>query len=60
MIIKYIHTSEPEREKTYDTEKSLKNNPFIDKTQKEFDEWELEKFKTDKNILFYEVVQGVM
>lgn len=58
MLIKYIHVSEPEREKTYDTEKSLKNNPFIDKTQKEFDEWELEKFKTDKNILFYEVVES--
>ena len=58
MIIKYIHASEPEREKTYDTEKSLKNNPFIDKSQKEFNEWELEKFKTNKNILFYEVVES--
>ena len=56
MIIKYIHASEPEREKTYDTEKSLKNNPFIDKTQKEFDEWELEHIKQDKNILFYAVI----
>lgn len=57
MIIKYIHASEPETEKTYDTEKSLKNNPFIHKTQKEFDEWELEKFKRDEHIVWFEVAK---
>lgn len=49
MIIKYIHFSDPETEKTYDTEKALKNNPFINKSQKEFDEMELEKFQKDKD-----------
>lgn len=29
MIIKYIHTSKPETEKIYDTEKALKNNMII-------------------------------
>lgn len=57
MIIKYIHTSEPEAEKTYDTEKALKNNPFIHKTQEEFDEMELEKIKRDENIVWFEVVK---
>ena len=58
MIIKYIHASEPETEKTYDTEKALKNNPFIHKTQEEFDEMELEKFKRDENIIWFKVVKG--
>ena len=58
MLIKYVHASEPEREKTYDTEKSLKNNPFIDKTQEEFDAMEIKKIEQDKNIVWFEVVKG--
>ena len=50
MIIKYIHFSEPETEKTYDTEKVLKNNPFITLSQEEFDEMELERFQKDKDV----------
>lgn len=59
MIIKYVHFSEPEKEKLYDTVKALKNNPFIEKTQEEFDEFELNKFAADKEagkILLYEII----
>lgn len=60
MIIKYIHSEEPEIEKTYDTEKALKNNPFIHLSQKEFDTLEMEHFAKDENngiILSYEVLK---
>ena len=60
MIIKYIHTSEPEKEKIHDTEKVLKNNPFITKSQKEFDDFTLQLFAKDKErgiIISYEVIQ---
>ena len=59
MLIKYIHFSEPEREKIYDTEKALRNNPFINKSQEEFDAWTMERFAKDKEgglILSYEVI----
>ena len=60
MLIKYIHFSEPEREKIYDTEKALRNNPFINKSQKEFDVWTMERFAKDKDgglILSYEILK---
>lgn len=59
MLIKYTHWSEPEREKTYDTEKALKNNPFINKSQEEFDAWTMERLAKDREgglILSYEVI----
>ena len=59
MIIKYIHASEPEREKIHDTTLVLKNNPFISKNQKEFDDFTLQKFAEDKErgiIISYEVI----
>lgn len=56
MIIKYFHASEPDKEKTYDTEKSLKNNPFIHLSQEEFDQMEIEKMQTDEYILSYEII----
>ena len=59
MLIKYIHVSEPEREKMHDTVKALKNNPFITKSQKEFDDFTLRKLAEDKQkgiIISYEVV----
>lgn len=61
MLIKYIHFSQPEREKIYDTEKALRNNPFINESQEEFDAFELEKFAKEKDgglILSYEVIKG--
>jgi hypothetical protein len=61
MLIKYVHWSEPETEKIHDTEKALKNNPFINETQEEFDAFTLEKFAKDKDgglILSYEIIKG--
>lgn len=60
MIIKYVHVSEPEREKIHDTTLVLKNNPFITKSQKEFDDFTLRKMAEDKErgiIISYEVVK---
>jgi hypothetical protein len=60
MKIKYIHSSNPNKEKIYDTEKALKNNSFYHMTQKEFDEMELENMERDKKdgyIISYEVLQ---
>ena len=48
MIVKYVHASEPRIEKFYNTEKALKNNPFIRMSQKEFDEMELKRFQENK------------
>ena len=59
MLIKYIHWSEPEMEKIHDTTLALKNNPFITKSQKEFDDFTLQKLAEDKErgiIISYEVV----
>ena len=59
MKIKYVHSSEPNVEKMYDTVKALKNNPFITLSQKEFDEFELQKIKRDKEygtVLRYEIL----
>ena len=60
MIIKYIHESEPNVEKTYDTVKALKNNPFIDMTQEKFDRMEINKMQHDENIISFEIVKGMM
>ena len=60
MIIKYIHASEPETEKIHDTILEMKNNPFIAKTQKEFDALTLQLFAEDKErgiIISYEVIK---
>ena len=60
MKIKYIHFSEPNKEKVYDTEKSLKNNPVISMNQEEWDKHELERMKKDKergHILSYEIIE---
>lgn len=59
MLIKYIHWSEPEREKIYDTVKALRNNPFINESQEEFDTWTMERLAKEKEgglILSYEVI----
>lgn len=59
MLIKYIHCSDPEREKIHDTISVLKNNPFITKSQNEFDDFTLRKLAEDKEkgiIISYEVV----
>lgn len=60
MKIKYIHSSNPNKEKIYDTEKALKNNSFIKKSQEDFDKLELENMERDKQkgyIISYEVLQ---
>jgi hypothetical protein len=60
MKIKYIHSSEPSKVKIYDTGKALKNNPFIERTQSDFDEMELANMERDKRkglILSYEIMQ---
>ncbi len=60
MKIKYIHSSEPSEVKIYDTEKALKNNPFIERTQSDFDKMELANMERDKRkglILSYEIMQ---
>ena len=62
MKIKYIHFSEPETEKIYDTVKVFHNpnNPRVFKTQEEFDAFELEHFAKDKErgtIISYEIIK---
>ena len=60
MKIKYVHFSEPNKEKEYDTEVALKKNHFIKMSQDEFDKLELnnmERHKKQGLILSYEVVQ---
>lgn len=60
MKIKYVHFSEPENEKIYDTEVALKRNPSIHKTQEEFDQFELRHMERDKSkgyILSYEIIE---
>lgn len=61
MLVKYRHISETEKEKIYDTVKALKNNPFIQSTQKEFDDFELKHFEKDKRdgiIIDYQIIEG--
>ena len=63
MKIKYIHNSEPSKIKVYDTERALKNNPYIKQTkqtQSDFDKMELANMERDKRkglILSYEIIQ---
>ena len=60
MKIKYIHHTEPSKVKVYDTEKALKNNPFIEQSQNDFDKIELANMERDKRkglILSYEITQ---
>ena len=60
MKIKYIHFSEPETEKIYDTVKAFKRLPRVHKTQLAFDAFELRKFAEDKKkgiIISYEIVK---
>lgn len=60
MKIKYIHYSEPEAEKVYDTERAFKNSPSVFKTQEEFDTFELKHFAEDKVrgiIISYEIIK---
>lgn len=60
MLIKYIHISEPEKEKIHDTTLVLKNNPFITKSQKELDDFTLQRLTEDKEkgiIISYEVIK---
>ena len=56
MKIAYVHTSDPDVEKVYDTVKSLQNNPFIQKTQEIFDAEELVKFGSDMHIIKYRII----
>lgn len=56
MKIAYVHTSNPDIEKVYDTVKSLQNNPFIQKTQEIFDAEELVKFGSDMHIIKYRII----
>ena len=59
MKIKYIHKSNPNMEKIHDTEKAKRNNPFIHKTQEEFDKFTLrllEKDKANGYILSYQII----
>lgn len=59
MKIKYIHFTEPDKIKIYDTKVALNKNPFYRMTQEEFDKLELSKMERDKqkgHILAYEVV----
>ena len=59
MKIKYIHKNDPKTERIHDTEKAKRNNPFIRKTQEEFDKFTLnlmEKDKANGFILSYEVI----
>lgn len=47
MIVEYIHASNPDEIKTYDTEKALRKNPCIKMSQQQFDEFELRNFARD-------------
>ena len=61
MLVKYRHISEPGKEKIFDTVKALKNNPFIQSAQKEFDDSELKHFEKDERdgiIIDYQIIEG--
>ena len=60
MKIKYIHFSEPNKEKIHDTKIVLRKNLFIKQSQKEFDAFTLQKMEKDKKegyILSYEIIE---
>lgn len=69
MKIKYIHFSEPKKEKIFDTQQAYKNMQFAindantklyKKSQKEFDEMYQEIFAEDKKkgvVLSYEIIE---
>ena len=60
MKIKYIHFSEPNITKIYDTKIALKKNPFYRMTQEEFDKLELANMERNKkkgHVLSYEVIE---
>lgn len=69
MKIKYIHSSEPKKEKIFDTEQAFKNLQFAitdpdtklyKKSQAELDEIYKEKFKKDQEkgeIIKYEIIE---
>lgn len=59
MLIKYIHKNNPKEVRIHDTEKAKRNNPFIRKTQEEFDKFTLglmEKDKANGYILAYQII----
>lgn len=59
MLIKYIHKSNPKEVRIHDTEKAKRNNPFIHKTQEEFDKFTLRLLESDKAngfILAYQII----
>lgn len=59
MKIKYIHFSEPNKVKIYDTEVALKKSPYK-MPQEKFDKIELQHMERDKQkgyILSYEIEQ---
>ena len=62
MKVRYVHSSEPEKVKIYDTDKSYDNNLFVtaSKTRKQWVEEELGRFERDKQkglVLEYEVME---
>ena len=66
MKIKYVHWSEPDREKIFDTEQAYRNSAGLrnllndTRTQEECDAWELKHLEEDKQkgyILSYEVMK---
>ena len=59
MKIQYIHISDPNNAKIYDTKISLERNPFITLSQEEWDKHELERMeqnRKEKLILEYRVM----
>lgn len=61
MIIKYIHMSDPKKEKFFDTEETYNSSRFLyaASTQEEFDRFHLTLFERDKRkgiILEYSVI----
>lgn len=58
MLVRYRHISQPDKIKIHDTEKALKNNRFIEKTQEEFDDFTVSKTEKDFHdgiLLAYEI-----
>lgn len=47
MIITYIHNSELNKVKLFDTEKAYRNNNFPFRTQEEYEAWEFQHMKRD-------------
>lgn len=60
MIVNYIHVADPTTIRVYNTELALKNNPFIEMSQQDFDKLTLRSLSKDKKrgvILSYSVVK---